>query len=313
MPVVRYGGCASELRENESVLDALIRSGAPVSYSCKAGSCGSCMMRAVTGGVPAQSQAGLKDSWKARGYFLPCICHPEEDLTVAAVDADTQVPARIDSIEPLSADVLRVRVACESEFAFRSGQYVTLVRPDGLARSYSIASLPREGFLEFHIRCLPNGRMSEWIRQRARPGEMVRILGPSGDCFYVEGNPRQPLLLAGTGTGLAPLYGIARDALQSGHTGPVHLIHGAVRTEGLYLQHELEALAAAHPNLHYSASLLETDGPIDKVILQRYPDVGNWRAYLCGDPAIVQSLKKKLFLQGMDLRNIHADAFLPAA
>ena len=309
MPTVRYGTIACELHENESALDALLRSGAPVSYSCKTGTCGSCMLRAIEGGVPARAQAGLKDSWKERAYFLACVCHPQDDLTAAPVEADAQVSACITEISPLSADVLRVRLTCEAPFEFRAGQYLSLVRPDGLARSYSIASLPGED-IELHIRCLPNGRMSEWVRTTARVGDTVRLLGPNGECFYATGRPDQPLLLIGTGTGLAPLYGIVRDALRLGHTGLIHLVHGAVRAEGLYLRQELSALGV---NVNYIPTLLEADGPIDQVVLQRFPKPAGYRAFLCGDPTIVQSLKKKLFLQGMHLRDIHADAFLPAA
>lgn len=308
MPTVRYGAFACELQENESTLDALLRSGAPVPHSCKAGTCGSCMLRAIGGSVPARAQAGLKDSWKARGYLLACVCHPEDDLTLAGVDADAQVQARIVDLHPFSTDVLRVRLACIAPFEFLAGQYLSLVRPDGLARSYSIASLPG-GDIELHVRLLPNGRMSSWLRDSAHVGDTVSVLGPNGDCFYTAGRPAQPLLLVGTGTGLAPLYGIAREALRVGHTGPIHLIHGAVRAEGLYFQDELRAL----DGVQYRPTLLESEGPIDQVVLSMFPKPAGMRAFLCGDPAIVQSLKKKLFLQGMDLRDIHADAFLPAA
>lgn len=308
MPTVRYGPIACEPHENESTLDALLRSGAPVSYSCKAGTCGSCMLRTVDGSAPARAQAGLKDSWKARGYLLACVCHAEGDLTLAPVDADTQVAAQIVSLDALSADVMRVRLRCETGFDFHAGQYVTLIRPDGLARSYSIASLPGED-LELHVRLLPNGRMSEWIRTAARVGDSVRVLGPNGDCFYTPGRPEQPLLLVGTGTGLAPLYGIARDALRHRHTGPIHFIHGAVRAAGLYFNEALRALEG----VGYIPTLLEADGPIDQMVLSLFPKPAGMRAFLCGDPGIVQSLKKKLFLQGMDLRDIHADAFVPAA
>src|SRR5690349_5351156 len=123
MPSVRFGDLASELQAGESTLDALLRSGAAVSYSCKAGSCGSCMLRAVEGAIPDKAQTGLKDSWKARGYFLACVCHPEADLTCAPVDADAQVPAHIVSMDALSADVLRVRLTVDAPFEFRAGQY----------------------------------------------------------------------------------------------------------------------------------------------------------------------------------------------
>ncbi|MEO8099071.1 MAG: 2Fe-2S iron-sulfur cluster-binding protein [Acidobacteriota bacterium] len=313
MPTVRYGEHACELLDQESALDGLLRSGAPVSYSCKAGSCGSCMLRAVEGSVPRRAQEGLKDSWKARGYFLACVCHPEEDLLASGVDADAQVPAIITALEPLSADVLRVRLRCGAPFEFRPGQYVTLVRDDGLARSYSIASLPEEDTLELQVRLLAQGRMSDWLRSQAHVGDRVRILGPSGECFYVPGNPDQPLLLVGTGTGLAPLYGILRDALQHGHRGPIHLFHGALQEAGLYLRDELARIAAQNSNFEYVPSLLNVSGPVDQVVLNRFPKLAGWRGYLCGDPTLVRTLKKKLFLQGMDLRDIYADAFLPAA
>jgi NAD(P)H-flavin reductase/ferredoxin len=313
VPTVRFGDFASELQDNETALDALIRSGAPVAYSCKAGSCGSCMLRAVEGSVPAAAQAGLKDSWKAQRYFLPCVCHPESDLSVLPVGVDAQGPAVVTAIEPLTADVLRVRLRCAEPFEVHPGQYVTVFRPDGLGRSYSIAAVPGNGELELHVRCLPDGKMSEWLRNEARAGDTVRVLGPSGECFYVPGRPEQPLLLVGTGTGLAPLYGILHDALAHGHTGPIHLVHGAVRAAGLYLCDEMTHLANKHENLHYTPTTLEADGPIDLFVLQRFPKTAGFRAFLCGDPTIVQKLRKKLFLGGMDFKEIYADAFLPAA
>src|SRR3954452_21596044 len=95
MATIRYGAHLCGLSEGESVLDGLLRQGAPVAYACKAGSCGSWLLRAVGGSVPPHAQAGLKDSWKARGYFLACVCHPDGDLHVEAAGADARVAARI--------------------------------------------------------------------------------------------------------------------------------------------------------------------------------------------------------------------------
>jgi NAD(P)H-flavin reductase/ferredoxin len=314
MPTVEYDGITCEVREGESVLDLLLRVGVAVPHSCKAGSCGSCLMQASTPqAIPAQAQVGLKDAWKASGYFLACVCHPEVDLVAGPVGGEARVSATIASLDRLTDSVLRVRLVSESPFEYRPGQYITLFRSDGLARSYSIASLPGEGVLELHVRVLPNGRMSQWLANKASAGTGLDIQGPSGECFYLTGREDQPLLLAGTGTGLAPLYGIARDALRRGHRGPIHLFHGAATAAGLFLQRELELLAAAHSNFFYTPTLLDSDGPIDKAILARFPKLAGWRAYLCGDPAIVQSFKKKMFLAGAALGDIHADAFLPSA
>ena len=319
MPTVRFDGVSVSLEENESVLDALLRAGHSVSHSCKAGSCGSCLLKAVEGRVPERAQQGLKDSWKAQGYFLACVCHPDEDLSVSEATG-ARIGARIAALAPLSRDVLEVRLQADAPLEFRAGQYITLIRPDGLARSYSIASLPEDDVIVLHVRLLAGGKMSGWLSGEARPGDRVDLLGPSGECFYVPGRPEQPLVMVGTGTGLAPLYGIVRDALRQGHTGPIHLFHGAVQPAGLYLRKELADLAERHAQLTYAPVVLaDADEPgmevgsIDQVLVGRFPKLAGFRGFVCGDPALVGTLRKKMFLAGMNSREIYADAFLPSA
>ena len=162
--------------------------------------------------------------------------------------------------------------------------------------------------------------MSQWLGADARPDTMVRLQGPSGNCFYVEGKPRQPLLLAGTGTGLAPLYGIARDALQRGHTGDIWLFHGALAEPGLYLTQELRALGLQFPNFHYVPTVLHGEAPeggksgaLDGCVSSMFPNFEQWRGFVCGDPGFVNAFRKKIFLSGMASKEIYADAFLPSA
>jgi CDP-4-dehydro-6-deoxyglucose reductase len=277
------------------------------------------MMRVVDGAVPAKAQAGLKASWKAQGYFLPCVCTPDSDLSIARVGTDARSRATITAFEKLSADVLRVQLECDTRVDFRAGQYITLLLDGTLARSYSIASLPNGRDIEIHVRRVAGGKMSGWLHDTAREGDNVEIQGPSGDCFYVPGSPNQPMLLAGTGTGLAPLYGILLDALSQGHKGPIHLFHGAVQEDGLYFQVALKNLAAGHSNVDYTPCVLKGSDPtmatgsIEKVLLEHRPQLSGWRAFVCGDPEIVKLLRKKIFLAGAASRDIYADAFLPSA
>jgi NAD(P)H-flavin reductase/ferredoxin len=320
MTRVKHEGRWYPLEQDETVLEGLLRQGVEVPHSCRAGACQSCLMRAERGEVPAKAQVGLKETRKAQGYFLACACCPEGELEVAVAGADVRVPSHIASLERLSDSVLRVRLRPEGDFEYRAGQYVSLLRADGLARGYSLASLPHEDGLELHVRRVAGGQMSGWLFEKARMGDVLDIQGPAGECFYVPGRPEQPLLLAGTGTGLAPLYGIVRDALAQGHTGPLWLFHGAVEASGLYLVEELRALQARYPQLQYRPSVLRGPervgvdvGALDALIKEACPRPVGWRAFLCGNPDLVLSLKKKLFLAGVSLKDIHADAFLPSA
>jgi len=308
MPEIRYNGRAFSIHAGETVLEALERQGEAVAHSCRAGLCQSCLMRCVDGTPPAEAQKGLKDNQKAQGYFLSCVARPEQDLEIGLPGDALRLDAAIDGLERLSDTVVRVRLATAAGLPYRAGQYVTFLRP-GLSRSYSIASLPEERTLEFHVRRIEGGQMSGWLHEQAAVGDTLTIQGPLGDCFYTQRDADQPLLLAGAGTGLAPLYGIVRDALRQGHTGRILLYHGARNEQGLYLVDELRSLAARYPQVEYYPTVT----PLDEAILGGKRDWKPWRGYFCGDPALVNLLKKKLFLAGMPMREIFADAFLPAA
>jgi ferredoxin-NADP reductase len=317
---IDYGGTQYVLQDGESVLDGLLRQGAEVPHSCRKGSCHACVLQAMAGDIPAEAQDGLKETLRAQGYFKACCCRPAGDLAIALADPDDRVAASLTRIEWVSPTVIRVRLTPSPPIEYHPGQFVTLVREDGLARSYSIASLPEESALELHVRCLPKGRMSQWLAREARPGTWVQLGRASGDCFYLPGDPEQPLLLAGTGTGLAPLYGIARDALAQGHTGPVWLFHGAGDRHGLYLEDALAALSERHENFFYVPSVRRGPAPpgieigeLGDGIRSAFPSLRGWKAYVCGNPEIVSTLRKQLFMAGVASRAIHFDSFLPAA
>jgi len=321
MPHVELEGKSYAVEPDETVLDALLRQGVDAPYSCKSGTCQSCLMRVVTGTPPEASQVGVKESLKMRGFFLPCVCRPESDLVIAKPDAaDVAAAATIISTDALSHDVVRLLLKTESPFDYRSGQFVNLVREDGLIRSYSVASLPhRDEHLELHIRKIPGGKMSNWIHSEVQPGDRVQVRGPSGDCFYLPANRDQNLLLVGTGTGLAPLYGIIQDAIHHQHRGQIALFQGALNHTGLYLVDELCALTRQHAQLNYHRCLVQGEpseqievGALDQIIFKHHPKLKDWRVYLCGNPDLVTMLRKKVFLAGASMKEIHSDAFIMA-
>ncbi len=135
------------------------------------------------------------------------------------------------------------------------------------------------------------------------------------------------MVLAGTGTGLAPLYGIVHEALREGHQGPIHLFHGGVTSRDLYYVEVLRTLEALHPQFHYHASSLKAPenlsgsqqdndllevGALDDVILRHLDasSIAQTRVYLCGAPELVQVLRKKIFLKGAKSSHIFCDPFI---
>ena len=321
MANIAFEGKSYACGENETVLDCLNGHGVPVPSSCKAGVCQTCLMKATKGEVPAESQKGLKSTLVEQNYFLACSCRPFDDIEVSLPGAEFgRIPATVLGIEPLNGDIVCVKLYPGRDFEYRAGQYINFYKDESTSRSYSLASVSNlDECIKLHVRKIPQGRVSTWIHESLSPGDSVEISEAAGDCFYTPGNPDQGLLLIGTGSGLAPLYGIIRDALMAGHAGPIRLYHGSLNVEGLYLISELRQLAMTHQNFSYTPCVSEgmapegfSSGIVLDVALKETPELSGWRVYLCGNPNMVNAAKKKTFLAGASIRDIYADPFVPA-
>lgn len=319
MPVITYQDTDYECMDTETVLECLTRHGILIPSSCHSGICQSCMMLALQGKPSADSQQGLKNTLQANNYFLACMCRPQDDLTVTLPGDDIthRISARVVDKTMLNNTIVKLHLVTELPFDYRPGQFINFYRYDGLARSYSLASVPSLNEpLELHVRRMEGGQMSGWIHNELKVGDHVNIEGPLGNCFYLPDRPEQPLLLAGTGCGIAPLWGIMRDALEQGHGGPIYLFHGSFTKNGLYLVDEMHEYAERFPNLHYMPCVDEGDddneftmGRIDKVVKTTLPALKGWRVFLCGVPEMVKGMQRNCFIAGASMQDIYADPF----
>jgi ferredoxin-NADP reductase/ferredoxin len=321
MPKIVFEGEQYECHAGETVLECLIRHGVSVNHSCRAGVCQSCMMVAVEGEPTPASQVGIKDVLKSQDHFLICACVPENDMSVAVPGgAGNSFDSQVLALQRLGDDVLQLRLARPENYTYQAGQFLNLSNDRGVSRSYSLASVPElDDFLELQIRQVENGEVSGWVADRLHVGDSVCISQAAGQCCYQPGQEEQPLLLVGTGTGLAPLLGIARDALHQGHRGPIHLYHGSSNVEGLYLSTELAAMDQAHDTFHYHPCVSRGEvaegirsGRAADLALQDFPKLAGWRVFLCGREDMVKGLQKKAFLAGAAMRDIYADPFVAA-
>ena len=318
MSNITIGEATYTCQPDETVLDTLLRENIQIPNGCRQGICQSCLMRSLDKSPPVSAQRGLKDTLQKQNYFLACMCHPEQDMSVALPDQQrVLIEASVIRKQFLSADIVRVVLQYQGEFNFFAGQFINLQRPDGLMRSYSIANIPAcDNTLEFHIRRLPNGQFSAWAYDELKTGTPLILSEAQGSCHYLPGKSEQPLLLIGTGSGLAPLYGIITDALTQKHSGNIHLFHGSRDINGLYLMDEMRELAAKFENFNYTPCLSGADvaaefakGRVHDVALASTQSLKGWRVYLCGHPEMVNQTKKMAYLKGASLSDIYADAF----
>lgn len=322
MVKLEYEGKQYRSREGETVLQTFMRHGVTVPFSCGNGACHVCMQRSESGDVPVAAQKGLRETLRERGYFLLCKCVPQNDMQIAPPrDTDLLHRAVVYKKELLAPDVCRLLLEPATQLHYHAGQFINLHNDDGVVRSYSLASVPREDyFLEIHVKRTPGGILSNWIFDELSENTELEFQAPTGNNYYADGDPGQPLLLVGTGTGLSPLLGIARDALTSGHKGPIHLYHGSRHPQGLYLQSLLKDLSEQYSNFHpvscVSGQEIEEGyraGRANDVALLDHPKLQGWRIYLCGQPEMVAVTTQAAEAAGADPQEIYADPFTDLA
>jgi CDP-4-dehydro-6-deoxyglucose reductase, E3 len=325
MPTLSYKDQCYDMQSGETVLDCLLRHQQSLSHSCKSGVCQACLVQAVESDVPSKAQQGLKTTLQASQHGLACQWVPEANTRIRECgEAAASIAGDVCELTPLNNMVMRLRVRMTEALACEPGQYLNLINANGVVRSYSVANDPaHDGYAEFHIARTTAGLFTTWLFQDAKLGDQLQMRGPVGNCFYVpSATQEEPLLLAGLGTGLAPLYGIVNAALKRGHRGPITLIHGAAQVAHLYYQQELMALAEQYQNFTYSPVVLEESSdsrfPQGDAEQSTLSAVGTTNkaanlVFLCGNPGFVQRLRKQVFLRGVKSANIYCDPFIERA
>ena len=87
---LKPAGDALSCRPEETVLTAILGSGASVAFGCRGGGCGACKMRAIAGHVEhgRYSAAVLVEEERASGWFLSCQARALSDLTIELTAAN---------------------------------------------------------------------------------------------------------------------------------------------------------------------------------------------------------------------------------
>jgi NAD(P)H-flavin reductase/ferredoxin len=319
MVTFQYQKQTIQAQDDQTVLEALLKAGIEISYGCKVGACQSCLCKALPGPNLSPWQEGLTPAQKEQRLFYACTAKPVAGMNL--ISAKEHIPgqgplsATLLEMAGIAEDIVRLRFECSRKLDFKPGQFINLKNKLGVTRPYSIASQPKQSELELHIRLLKGGKMSQYLLEQAKTGEVFECSPALGSCVFPSANTPEVLLLIGTGTGLAPLWSITHAALQAGFSGQIHLYHGSRHASGLYYTQELRKLCDQHNNFHYYPCTTgeETQGlhfgRADELALQSHKDLKNTAVYLCGHPDMVRLTKKKAYLAGASLSQIFADPF----
>jgi len=308
---ITINGKSFPARRGELLLDAALNNGIDLPYDCRAGHCGTCCVRLVSGEV--RGGEGSEP-----GIVHACQCRIIGDVAVEtrqSLDVRT-VQGVLKSLRPLTSEVMEVGIRTNGALPYLPGQYAQVRFRGYPSRPFSIThplhGNPRSRLIWFHIRRMKDGRVTASLGKRIRPGHRVELTGPYGSAHF-RPNHDSRLILVATNTGFAPIWSIAVAALRENPHRMMMIIAGGRTVESLYMAPALVQLAR-FPNVLVIPVCSTPQTVSSAVQLGRPTDflpnlLPNDVLYVCGAPGMVDSVKMIAARAGA---TCYTDPFLPS-
>lgn len=321
-------GKTFEAEQGLTILDAAAKCGISLPYSCKTGRCSSCKCKVISGNSQAtHAESGLTNAEKAEGWILSCVRTATSDLEIEAEDLGNitipkakTLPCRISSITQLTPTVIQVilRLPPTAEFRFIPGQYIEVIGPGGIRRSYSLANgNATEQQLELHIKAVEGGAMSHYWFNQAKVNDLLRLNGPLGT-FFLRSVAQLDLVFLATGTGIAPIKAIVEtiqhlEAEQQPKS--ITVFWGARTEENFHIDFtKIKGSYNFVPTLSRANSNWKgARGYVQQELFLRFATLDNVVVYACGSETMIQSAKSDLVVAGLPHNRFHSDAFVCSA
>lgn len=215
------------------------------------------------------------------------------------------------------------------KFKYKPGQFLTINVPiEGVVqkRAYSFSSNPyTDKDLKITVKRVEKGLVSNYVHDYLKVGDKLEVDDPAGS-FYVEpqkNNKKQYVLFAG-GSGVTPMFSIAKSVLTEEPNSSVLLIYANQTMESIIFHEEIKALSETYPdtfkvehiisgNKTYKANYhpgLATKTLIDRVMIKHditYED--NHVYMICGPFGYMEKIKEVLADNGITREKIKIEVF----
>jgi ferredoxin-NADP reductase len=183
----------------------------------------------------------------------------------------------------------------------RAGQFVGVsVEIDGVreTRSYSPAGSEHAaaGEIELTVSTHPEGKVSRYLRDNAKPGMVVGLSQADGGFVLPDERPERVLLISG-GSGVTPVMAMLRTLCDEGYEGEIGFLNYARSPELALYGAELDQLTDRHAGLRVARGFTRGRGSmlagrfcrdhLDAVTSAH----SSAATFVCGPPALIDSVR----------------------
>jgi len=234
--------------------------------------------------------------------------------------------ATVQAIRDETPEVKSFTLTLPAWTAHLPGQHydIRLTAEDGYQaqRSYSIASAPHQaGGIDITVERIPDGEVSTFLHDVARPGDQIEVRGPIGGYFVWDPAVPDPVLLIAGGSGVVPLMAMLRHRAAIGSRVPAALLYSSRSREQVVFFDELERLAGRNDGLAVAHTLTRSQPPgwtgygrridremINDVLTRLHPSA---EVFICGPTLLVEAAAEILVSVGVAASHIRTERFGP--
>lgn len=318
-----------EVEGGVSLLSALRTQNIFIPSACGGkGSCAYCKVVVTEGGGPilaTELPLLTKDEIK-NNTRLSCQCKVKTNIKIQIPEALFSVreySTRVAKMEKLTQTIKYLKFDLGKEqIDFKPGQYIQLKAPayegsnEEVYRAYSVASSANDKHSIELLIGYTGGIVTTYVHQYLKENDEASINGPYGD-FYYHDDDGGPIILAAAGTGMAPILSILHHMANNNIQRKALFFFGAKTMEDLFLTDKMKYFEETLKDFKYIPTLSREESPewtgekgrvpaaIDKYVEKG----GNYTAYLCGSPDMIDSIVKALQLKDIPLEKIYFDKF----
>ena len=245
-----------------------------------------------------------------------------------------RVVERRDEIEGTACSIFLEKPA---SFDYKAGQHLPIrffLNGKEARRTYTLSSSPLDPHLQITVKRVPNGLVSNHINDNIRAGDLIEARPPIGHiCIEPTPYTYHTYYLFAAGSGITPMWSMARTALARSPHAHVRLFYGNQSEDTILFRRELDALQTqvgarlqvihtlSQPKKESWSALWRTDvindarkGRVDDKALRWFLDANrpvsqNCSYYICGPGAMNITLRDALLKLQVPSKDIHIEYF----
>jgi 3-ketosteroid 9alpha-monooxygenase subunit B len=227
-----------------------------------------------------------------------------------------RVAGIIDETRDCRSIVFEVPSALAPDFAYRSGQFLTVQVDCGgelLQRCYSLASSPDCNHEhKVTVKRVQGGRVSNWLNDHLRVGDRLGVMRPEGR-FVLDGVDT-PLLLFAGGSGITPVISLLKTALLTSARRAT-LLYANRDANSVIFRAELDELERRYPDRARVVHRFDdVHGFLDAQTVHALVAEGrNASLYVCGPGPFMNLVERESTIAGIAPERIRLERFTFAA